>query len=260
MDADPVLHALHASVLAAITSDESAYASWTFYVIERDGWVPFLAHHTPPFPIHMPTGDAGCAAALAEFVHAAGEQPTAIGGHRTSVEAFASRWRRLTGQGTDVLMRLGMYDLPGDVTLPRPVRGKARLATADDLDLVRGWLEAYHEEIPAYRGRVVHVDDARVLEGRTMLWCDPEPVAMAQVTSSGPGVVPIAGVYTPPAHRGHGYGSAVTAAISRDRQAHGDHCMLYTDLDNPTSNGIYAAMGYRFLADSVELVVRDPAE
>jgi predicted GNAT family acetyltransferase len=29
--------------------------------------------------------------------------------------------------------------------------------------------------------------------------------------------------------------------------------MLYTDLANPTSNGIYAAIGYRRLGETVEL-------
>lgn len=62
-------------------------------------------------------------------------------------------------------------------------------------------------------------------------------------TTAHGGVTRIGNVYTPPEHRGHGYGSAVTAAISRNRRALEPTCMLYTDLDNPTSNGIYRAIG-----------------
>ena len=53
------------------------------------------------------------------------------------------------------------------------------------------------------------------------------------------GVSRIGPVYTPPDARGRGYGSAATAAASRDILDAGDVACLYTDLANPTSNKIY---------------------
>ncbi|MFV0451266.1 MAG: GNAT family N-acetyltransferase, partial [Propioniciclava sp.] len=258
VDRSPVLHALHASVVAAVSSDPPAYPRWTFYVGERPGAAPFLAHHTPPYPFHMPAGDAGAAERLAEFVHQAGTRPAAVGGHLTSVVAFAGRWTALTGQAVTPTLRLGIYDLPGEPALPWPVSGHPRAATAGDGDLVRGWLEAFGNEVSGHRGRRVVGDDGLIASGRTLLWCDPEPVGMAQAKPSGSSMVPISDVYTPPEHRGRGYGSAVTAAISRSRIDHGEQCMLYTDLDNPTSNSIYAALGYRFVGESIELALHDP--
>jgi predicted GNAT family acetyltransferase len=45
--------------------------------------------------------------------------------------------------------------------------------------------------------------------------------------------------------------SALTAHVTRLLQATGSEVCLNTDLANPTSNKIYAAIGYRPLADFV---------
>lgn len=67
-------------------------------------------------------------------------------------------------------------------------------------------------------------------------------------------------MYTPPEHRNHGYGTAVTAALSRLLLERGHRfCFLFTDLANPTSNAIYARIGYQPVADFV-LVELDGAE
>jgi predicted GNAT family acetyltransferase len=61
-------------------------------------------------------------------------------------------------------------------------------------------------------------------------------------------------VYTPPERRGHGYGSAVTAAASRwalDKRA--NHVLLFTDLANPVSNSIYQQIGYIPVADALDV-------
>jgi predicted GNAT family acetyltransferase len=58
-------------------------------------------------------------------------------------------------------------------------------------------------------------------------------------------------VYTPPEHRRRGYGSVLTADLSRRLLAEGRaYCFLYTDLANPTSNRIYQAIGYERVCDS----------
>ena len=56
--------------------------------------------------------------------------------------------------------------------------------------------------------------------------------------------------YTPPEHRGRGYGAAVTMAVSRAAQEAGAaHVLLFTDLTNSTSNRLYQRIGYRPVAD-----------
>ena len=59
-------------------------------------------------------------------------------------------------------------------------------------------------------------------------------------------------VFTPLALRGRGYGSAVTAAAANLARRGGvDEVVLFADLANPTSNGIYQRIGFEAVADSV---------
>jgi predicted GNAT family acetyltransferase len=61
-------------------------------------------------------------------------------------------------------------------------------------------------------------------------------------------------VYTPSEHRRRGYGAAVTAAATRDAQDAGaSEVVLFTDLANPTSNGVYLRLGYHPVEDRVML-------
>lgn len=65
----------------------------------------------------------------------------------------------------------------------------------------------------------------------------------------------IAPVYTPPAQRGRGWASNAVAAVSWRFQAQGARVCLYTDQASPTSNKIYASLGYRPVADMADLVI-----
>ncbi|HEV7679800.1 MAG TPA: GNAT family N-acetyltransferase [Candidatus Dormibacteraeota bacterium] len=68
--------------------------------------------------------------------------------------------------------------------------------------------------------------------------------------------VRIGPVYTPVAFRRHGYGTALTAALTRDLLARGRRSVfLFTDAANPTSNSIDGAIGYRRVAEHVHMRV-----
>ena len=72
------------------------------------------------------------------------------------------------------------------------------------------------------------------------------PVSMVGLNPAVAGVVRIGPVYTPVDARRRGYASSAVAAVSRQALDAGAHtCMLFTDLANPTSNKIYADVGYR---------------
>ena len=73
---------------------------------------------------------------------------------------------------------------------------------------------------------------------------------MAAVPRRTPWSSAVSLVYTPPALRGNGFASATVAALSqRELDAGMRWCSLFTDLANPTSNHIYAEVGYRPAAD-----------
>jgi predicted GNAT family acetyltransferase len=93
-----------------------------------------------------------------------------------------------------------------------------------------------------------------------VLWLhDRRPVSMAMVRPTVAGVARIGPVYTPDADRGHGYGSAVTAAAARTALATGARdVVLFTDLANPVSNSIYRRIGFRPVSDwlAIEFTTR----
>ena len=77
---------------------------------------------------------------------------------------------------------------------------------------------------------------------------------MAAVTVAQGGVSRVQLVYTPPENRKRGYASACVASLTaRELAVPGRTCMLNTDLANPTSNGIYQAIGYRRVGEAEEL-------
>src|SRR5207248_1709249 len=82
-------------------------------------------------------------------------------------------------------------------------------------------------------------------------WCRRSRAAVPGPVA---GVFKVAPVYTPPQRRRHGYGGAVTAAVSRAAlDAGATDVVLYTDLANPTSNSVYQRLGYRPVHDRVVL-------
>jgi GNAT superfamily N-acetyltransferase len=57
-------------------------------------------------------------------------------------------------------------------------------------------------------------------------------------------------VYTPPELRRQGFATAYVARLSKELLDEGfAFCVLFTDLANPTSNSIYARIGYQAVGD-----------
>jgi predicted GNAT family acetyltransferase len=149
--------------------------------------------------------------------------------------------------------RLRLYRL-GELTVPRPVPpGRARVAGEGDRKLLAQW----HGEFAAATGETAVRDaddwaDERVERGDLVLWEAPDgtPVAMAGAAPKVAGQVRVVAVYTPAPLRGRGYAGAVTAEVGRVALAGGaDEVLLFTDLANPTSNGLYQRIGYRPVSD-----------
>ena len=142
---------------------------------------------------------------------------------------------------------------------PRPGPGRLVTATHSDRDLALAWWTAFVAETdvidagPEARAATV---DFRLSQGHLFLWVhEGRPVSAVAINPPVAGVLRIGPVYTPPDKRGRGYASSAVAAVSRRGLDGGAHsCMLYTDLANPTSNKIYADVGYRRIAEWEERV------
>jgi predicted GNAT family acetyltransferase len=137
---------------------------------------------------------------------------------------------------------------------PQPA-GKARVAGMADLPLVRAWFAAFERDSGAGGAVNPKLIEDRLSNGRVLLWeMEGEPVSLAGRTPTVAGVSRIGPVYTPTTHRRRGYGAAVTAELTRATlDAGADQMVLFTDLANPTSNGVYQRIGYRPVSDRLVL-------
>jgi GNAT superfamily N-acetyltransferase len=211
--------------------------------------------HTPPYPVLLTGLPEHSAGALAEALAACGRQLPGVNAQPGDAAAFAAAWSRLTGAGTQVFRRSRLFRLEQlQAPVPFP-RGAARVAAAADRDLLGSWIDVFTEELADLGGPGRGIVDDQLSYGGLTLWeVDGAAVSLAGCTRPAVGVVRVGPVYTPPDHRGHGYGGAVTAAVSQAAlDAGASHVVLFTDLANPTSNALYQRLGYRPVEDRVVL-------
>jgi predicted GNAT family acetyltransferase len=185
-----------------------------------------------------------------------------VRGERHATFAFADAWRAATGRSGRVTVEERLYRL-GTLARPEAVAGVARQAAADDRGLLVDWVELFFAETFAHRrddaAGARFVDGAERKGDQFLLWVvDGQPVSMAMLRAPAAGVSRIGPVFTPRDSRRHGYGSAVTAAAADRALGRGDtDVVLFADLANPTSNGIYREIGFQSVADSVRIDFAD---
>ncbi|HET8673373.1 MAG TPA: GNAT family N-acetyltransferase [Thermoleophilaceae bacterium] len=167
-----------------------------------------------------------------------------------AARAIAEAWRGQTGGVTRCRMSEAMHSLTAVTEPPRPARGRLRAVVPEELSLLMRWLGDFEREAEVSGAMREELVAARIARGEYLVWEDGEPVSLVGTNRPVGGVVRIGPVYTPPEFRRLGYaGSAVAVASRRALAAGADTCMLFTDLANPTSNKIYAEVGYRRIGD-----------
>ncbi|NUW42653.1 GNAT family N-acetyltransferase [Nonomuraea rhodomycinica] len=238
--ADPVRNTVPLTVLANIRDGMPAQGAvfgwWTSW-----GEVCGAAFRTPPRALVLADIPVEAAAALAEEYD--GEIPGLVG-PRAAVDAACAALGRSGDVRAERLYRLGTLKPPG-------TPGRGRVATGGDLPLMVAWLDAFGAEVGMDLGDTVEAATRRLTRRELVVWeTDGVPVSMAGVSPAMGGVCRTGPVYTPPACRGRGHGSAVTAYASRlALDERGEEVVLFTDLANPTSNAIYQAIGYEPVGD-----------
>ena len=222
---------------------------------------PFAPY--PPFLLPMPDQ---AAVALARALHERGEEVLGLNGALPAVDLCAAELTRLGGGRVQVSLHTRLHEL-GEPVWPAPVPGGLQAAKEDDVELVTEWFGAFmgdaDEQAGRPRGASAHdvPDRAEMLRrlraGWLWFWVTDagERVHLTSVSPPSFGVARVGPVYTPPAQRGYGWASNAVAEISRRIQAEGARVCLFTDQANPTSNKIYAALGYQPVADMANLVI-----
>jgi len=250
---DPVLHTVELTLLRAggLPSDTLLLTVWDGAVVVG------AALATPPYPL-LSTGLGGGIDCAASALARARPELGGVRGIGTTAAAFAHAWRAHTGRSGAVRSAERLYRL-GTLRAPDRVPGSAGEATDADAALLVDWVERFFGETfgdPRNddAGRRFIATAAEVGD-RFVLWkTDGEPVSMAMLRAPAVGVSRIGPVYTPPDHRGHGYGSAVSAAAARlARQGGVDDVVLFADLANPVANRVYRRLGFEPVADGARI-------
>ncbi|MEV0177374.1 GNAT family N-acetyltransferase [Streptomyces sp. NPDC050803] len=224
-----------------------------FGVMERDGVVRGAYFRTPPYRLNVTPLTADETDALAAHLVASGRPVPGVIGTRETTAAFLASWQRHTGATASLRQRQRLYRL-GTLTMPQPVpEGRARVADEKDRDQLVRWYGEFVESVGELSaGDAEAWADQKIAHGGIAFWEGPDgtPVSMAGVTPMVAGQVRVAPVYTPAHLRGRGYAGAVTVEVSRAAlRAGAEEVLLFTDLSNSTSNGLYQRLGYRAVAD-----------
>lgn len=258
--ADPVRHTLALTTIRRSLDDQ--HLPPVMLTAHHDGRLHGAALRTPPWPLIVSGLPADAAPAAAARLHQIDPELPGVNGPRELSEAFAAAWAAHTGRPTREVMASRLYAL-GDL-LPPTVPGHPRRATEADLPLLAEWRRAllreavghlHPQEVEHQLRRYLEIGDALVLWEH-----DGVPVSWAGASAPLHGMSRVGPVYTPPDRRGHGFGSAVTAAASRwALDAGAEQVLLFTDLTNPISNAIYQKIGYRPVSDTAEIAFTAPS-
>jgi predicted GNAT family acetyltransferase len=198
-------------------------------------------------PVLIGESDSAASEAFAEDIAQEWPDLQGVMGAAPGCDAFARKWKELTGRDCRLRVRLRQHVLTAVSDVPI-APGAVRVATADDTDWLIERQIAFIEEvgIPDPPERLRDVIPPRIERGDFRIWEDGSPVAYAGYNDAAPDFARIAPVYTLPDCRGKGYATSLVAALSRELKDRGKRKLfLTTDIANPTSNAIYARVGFR---------------
>jgi len=213
----------------------------------RDGATYGVAIRRDDGPVIIGQSDATAAIAFADDLAQDGPGLQGVVGALPAAEAFAERWRELTGRTRRLRVRLRQHALTTVNDVPA-APGAPRTATEADTEwLIEGQCAFVAEVgVPDPPERVRALLPKRVLRGEYRIWDHDGRTAFAGFSDAAPEFARIAPVYTPPEHRGRGYATSLVARMSSELLARGkQRLFLTTDIANPTSNAIYARIGFR---------------
>jgi GNAT superfamily N-acetyltransferase len=272
--ADPVVGTVVTTLAHRLLSRQADGAvqpvrDWWLVVQDESSAVVGTGMRTAPFapyPLFLLPMPDEAAVALAGALHERGEDVLAVNGALPAAELCAAELARLGGGRVQVSQHTRLHEL-GRLLWPTPVPGGLRVATDDDVERVTEWFIAFagdaDEQAGRPRGASAHevpdrAETLRRLDTRWLwFWVDEtgEPVHLTGANPPSFGVARVGPVYTPPAQRGRGWARNAVAAVSRQIQVGGARVCLFTDQANPTSNNIYAALGFRPVVDMANLVI-----
>lgn len=271
---DPVVSNVIATVasrqaLSAESGDPLPGDAWYVVVRGDDGAVVGAGMRTATFeprPLFLMPMPDDAAVHLARVLHQRGETGFGVNGALPAVRLCADEAARLAGSSIRVAQHTRLWEVT-KVVPPPVVPGRLRIAEDDDAELALDWFGRFMADADVQAGREPGSSPHEAPDERDILrrigsgclwfWVDDQdrPVHLTGANPPSFGVSRIGPVYTPAEQRGRGYAAAAVAAVSQLVLDTGNRPCLFTDQDNPTSNALYAAIGYRPVVEMANLIV-----
>jgi RimJ/RimL family protein N-acetyltransferase len=221
-----------------------------FMVALDDGnEVACAAVMTPPLSVVVSTGPLAAMAPLANHISALNIAVPGILSIAPVADSFVSAWRQRDRRKCEVSAQIKLYAL-GTEPQAAAARGSLRPAATVEAPLLVDWATEFFVETGlglAERDLFVARLDEMIAVARLWLWdVDGRPACMVAHRETTTRTARIGPVYTPARLRGNGYASAAVAEVSRRLLAAGRAwCLLFADVENPTSTAIYRRLGYQ---------------
>ncbi|WP_438317105.1 GNAT family N-acetyltransferase [Sporosarcina sp. FA9] len=253
------LYSLFFGVLQAIKTGK--YEHPFMATIMEKGEVLALLQMTPPHPLNLIFTDES---RLEESVDLLIKKLLDLEIEISSVVSlkewanlFAEKWAMKTDLTSFLVMDQGLYRLDKVNETLEPSLGTWRFANRKDGLMIEKWFNLFEEDsglsispMEDVKKRVASFID----EQEIFLWeLDGKVVSMMKKSRPTKYGVTVSLVFTPREERKKGYGRTLVAAGTKELLNDYQFCVLYTDLMNATSNKIYMEIGYKRLADSVQL-------
>lgn len=184
-------------------------------------------------------------AALSAYYRQQQVVPEGVFGTTYHAETFAA----CIGAKSTLTINMLVHELHAVNPVPLP-EGELVKATAADLALLLDWSMQFEIDVQVQplktREEFLPYVSGRIATGDYFIWvAGGAPVCMAAVVRKTKNTAIVGLVYTPAALRGKGYATGCVHALSELLLARGYRsCGLFTDADNPVSNGIYRKIGY----------------
>ncbi|KAA0965018.1 GNAT family N-acetyltransferase [Sporosarcina sp. ANT_H38] len=263
--AEPVLskgedvYSLFFGVLQAIKAGR--YDNPFMATIEEEGQVLALFQMTPPHPLNLIFTDNNrleeCMDLLIRNLLELEIELNSIISLKPWAYLFSEKWKVNTGKTHQLMMDQGLYRLDKINETLEHSPGSWRFADTEDCPLIEKWFNLFEEDagLPQTVGEDVKKRVASfVAEQEVFLWeHEGNVVSMMKKSRPTDHGVTVSLVFTPKKERKKGYARTMVAAGTNELLKKYDFCMLYTDLMNPTANKIYQEVGYKRIADSVQL-------
>jgi len=270
---EPVVSTVVASIAERSVREDAAGIEhglpqrWWVVVRDDAGAVVGTGMRTAPFapyPLFLLPMPGEAAAVLAHVLHGRGEQVDGVNGALPAAKTCAGELARLQGRTAEVTVHTRLHEATR-VIAPGPVAGRLRLVRSDEVAQAMAWFEAFAHDADEQAGRepgslhqMTETEDSmlrRIAEERVWFWVDDDdrPVHVTGHNLPAFGAARIGPVFTPPEHRGRGYGGNAVAQVTQRLLDAGARPCLYTDQANPTSNHLYAALGYEPVVDMADL-------